>query len=126
MSKKRILEHQPPMSQHAIARTQQRGVRRDVIALLMARCDVERLVGSGCTALSCSRAAVTKAREEGAAPSMVERLTGLVLVVAPDGTIVTVQNYETQFARFQRGHARLSARERARKAERRRRGGGQR
>ena len=126
MSETGIFEPQPPMSQHAVVRTQQRGVRRDVIALLMARYDVERPVGSGCTAMSCSRAAIAKAREEGEAPSMVERLIGLVLVVAPDGTIVTVQNHETRFARYQRGHARLSARERAQKAERRRRGGGER
>ena len=54
---------------------------------------------------------------------MLERLGRLVLILAADGTVVTVMNRETWFARFQRGHARLSARERAQMAERRRRGG---
>ena len=114
---------QSPLSRHATVRTQQRGIRRDVISLLVARCDVERLVGGGCAALSCSRAAIEKARQEGEAPSMLERLGRLVLILAADGTVVTVMNRETWFARFQRGHARLSARERAQMAERRRRGG---
>lgn len=111
-----------PLSRHAIARTQQRGVRRLVVELLLSRFDVERPVGDGCDAISCSRENLAKAIDDGVAPAMVERLAGIVLIVAPDGGIITILNRETRFSRFQRGHARLSARERARMAERRRRG----
>ena len=45
-------------------------------------------------------------------------------VIGADGVIVTVMNRPTWYARFQRGHARLNARERALMAERRSRGGG--
>ncbi len=116
----------PPslLSHHAMVRAQQRGVRPAVVDLLLARFDVERPIGSGCHAVSCSRSALDRARRDGLAASMAERLAGLVLIVAPDGSVITVLNRETWFARFQRGHARLGTRERARMAARRQRGGG--
>jgi hypothetical protein len=111
------------LSGHALSRAQQRGVRRSWIELLLGRFDVERPVGDGCHAISCSRRALAQAIDDGVAPGEIERLARLVLIVASDGTVVTVMNYQTAFARYQRGHASLSSRERARMAERRRRGG---
>ena len=111
-------------SRHATKRSQQRGIRQALINALLERFDLDRPVGDGCHALSCSRAELARAREDGVPTAIIERLGRVVLVISPDGIIVTAINRETWFARFQRGHARLSARERARKAERRRRGGG--
>lgn len=113
-----------PLSTHAVVRCQQRGVSHEVLDLLFERFDVERNVGRGCHAISCSREALALARRSGVAAALIERLAGVVVIIAPDGAVVTVMNRETWFARFQRGQSRMSARERAKKAARHRRGGG--
>ncbi len=119
-----VLKDEFLLSGHATKRSQQRGIRKALMNALLERFDLDRPVGDGCQALSCSRAALARAREDGVPTAIIERLGRVVLVISPDGVIVTAINRETWFARFLRGHARLSARERALKAERRRRGGG--
>jgi len=113
-----------PLSSHATRRSQQRGIRHEAIDFVYATFDVDRDVGDGRRALSCSRGALDKALREGAATALVDGARRLVLIIGADGVIVTVMNSQTSFARFQRGHARLGARQRAKMAERRRRGGG--
>ena len=111
-------------SKHATRRSQQRGIPPEVIMALLDRFDIDHPVGKGCYALSCSRTELARARADGISASMIEYLGRVVLVTSDDGVIITTINRETKFARFQRGHARLSARERSRKASRRRRVGG--
>ena len=112
------------LSRHATRRSQQRGIRHKIIDFVCATFDLDRDVGSGRRAVSCSRIALDKALREGMATDIVDGARRLVLIISDDGVIVTVINRQTWFARFHRGHARLGARQRAKMAERRRRGGG--
>jgi hypothetical protein len=114
----------PPTTLHAEIQLRRRGVRRHLLDILLAYGDTDRDVGGGCTARSCSSFAIADAARHGIMSGDLEQLRRLVAVIGPDGVIVTVMNRPTWYARFQRGHARLTARERALKAERRSRGGG--
>lgn len=114
----------PPTTLHAEIQLRRRGVRRHLLDILLAYGDTDRDVGGGCTARSCSSFAIADAARHGIMSGDLEQLRRLVAVIGADGVIVTVMNRPTWYARFQRGHARLTARERALKAERRSRGGG--
>ncbi|BDG74040.1 hypothetical protein Rmf_39690 [Roseomonas fluvialis] len=116
----------PRTTLHAEIQLRRRGVRGQMLALLLAHGDTERDVGRGCVARSCSRFALAEAARQGVPPDDVEQLRRLVAILGTDGTVVTVMNRPTWYARFQRGHARLSARERAAMAERRSRSGARR
>ena len=111
-------------TRHAEIQLRRRGVRRHLLSLLLAYGDTDRDVGGGCSARSCSSFAIADAARHGVLPGDLEQLARLVAVIAADGAIVTVMNRPTWYARFQRGHARLSGRERALMAARRSRGGG--
>lgn len=113
----------PPTTRHAELQVRRRGIRRHVLAQLLAQGDTERDVGGGCVARTCSVFALAEAARRGVPPDDIEQLRRLVAILGPDGTIVTVMNRPTWYARFQRGHARLSARERAAMVARRNRGG---
>lgn len=113
----------PPTTLHAEVQLRRRGVRQHVLNLLLNQGDTERDVGGGRVARSCSAFALAEAARHGVPPDEIEQLRRLVAILGADGTIVTVINRPTWYARFQRGHARLSARERAVMAERRNRGG---
>ncbi len=112
----------PRFTLHALARLRQRGIREGQCTQVLDWADTARDVGGNCHAVSCSAAGLRRARAGGVPPQLLERLAGLVLIIGADGVIVTVVNRPTWFARFQRGHARLSSRERARMAARRERG----
>lgn len=116
---------EPPITAttlHAEVQLQRRGVRRRLLALLLAYGDTERDVGSGCVARHCSTFAISEALRLGALAGDAEQLRRLVVIIGADGAIVTVINRPTWYARFQRGHARLSSRQRAMMAQRRSRG----
>jgi hypothetical protein len=113
----------PAKTVHAEIQLQRRGVRRHLIEFVIAHGDTDRDVGDGCISRTCSNFAIAEAGRQGILSGELEQLRKLVAILGRDGAIVTVINRPTWYARFQRGHARLSARERAQMAERRRRGG---
>jgi hypothetical protein len=115
-----------PLSRHAATRARQRGMRTSLLRIFMQLADRERPAGGACTFVTCSEAALAEARARGLPADDVARLERWVAVVAEHDQIVTVMNRETSYARFQRGSARLGARERATRQERRIRGGAQR
>ena len=82
--------HHTPMSRHAIERCQQRGVRPATVLALLEYGDRHIPVGSGSVAVSVSRKAAARLRQQGHPPADVDRLGGLAVVVASDGVVVTV------------------------------------
>jgi hypothetical protein len=104
---------------HAEARLRQRGIRQSWLSLFLARADGDRLVGNGCVVWYWSSMAIERAKRDGIPPGEIDRARRLSAIVAEDGTIVTVQNYATRHARYQRGRAALTCRERAFRAKRR-------
>ncbi|MDW8414656.1 MAG: hypothetical protein RMK78_04195 [Thermaurantiacus sp.] len=79
-----------PLSRHAQARARQRGVSDELLAWIDRLADVEIRVGRNLVARWVSARALWVARRRGLAPAVLERLQGLVVVEADDGTIVTV------------------------------------
>lgn len=78
------------LSAHGRARARQRGLTGSMIAALAAAGDRIVPVGTGCVAVSISRAGHAEACAEGLPPSVADRLKGKTMVVAEDGTIVTL------------------------------------
>lgn len=111
------------LTRHAEARMNQRGVTMETLRRALDWHDRAVPVGEGCSALSLSPQRERALREAGVAPALLDRVRPLVVLLAENGAVVTVMNRETWFARFVTGRARLTARDRARMAERRRRGG---
>jgi hypothetical protein len=109
------------VTRHAEARARQRGIRRDALELFLARADRDRLVGDGCVAWSWSRRALERAKREGIRPALLERACVLVAILSEECCLVTVMNRATCDARYQRGDARLTCRQRAIRAARRQR-----
>ena len=109
-------------TRHAEGRARQRGIRQEAIETFLARADRDRLVGDGCVAWSWSRKAVERAKRDGIAPALLDRVRKLVAILSEDWRLVTVMNRKTRDGRYQWGHARLTCRERAiREARRQRR-----
>lgn len=78
------------MSRHSRTRCRQRGIPEHLLRALLDQADRRVPVGEGSEALSVSRREAARLRRAGAAPALLERLDGLVVIVAPDGTIVSV------------------------------------
>ena len=110
------------LSRHASLRICQRSILRDDLEFVLRHGENACDVGDGCAAISISRLQMPELCLSGAPMSRLERLLRIVVIVARDGSVVTAINRETRFARFLRGPARLTCRERALKAARRRRG----
>ena len=106
-------------SLHAETRLRQRGIRQSWLTLFLARADADRLVGDGCVVWYWSSMAIERAKRDGVPPGEIDRARRLSVIVAEDGTIVTVQSYATRHTRYQHGHASLTCRERAVRAKRR-------
>lgn len=113
--------HDLRSTRHAEVRARQRGIRQEALELFLARADRDRLVGDGCVAWSWSRKALERARRDGVRPALLERACALVAILSEDCCLVTVMNRATRDARYQRGDARLTCRQRAIRAVRRQR-----
>jgi hypothetical protein len=100
------MERAMDMSRHAEARMAQRGVRKDVMALLLAEYDVVANVGGGCHALSLSHQRIRDLLDEGHPTSTVESLGRLVVVDGKAGTVVTVLHARGRRGRRYRRSAR--------------------
>lgn len=78
-------------SRHASVRQQQRGIRRDVLELAIAFADDEQRARGGCCSLGLSRREANHLAFDGAVDStLLRQATKLRVVLARDGTVVTV------------------------------------
>ena len=90
------------ISQHARVRCQQRGVSREILSALEDVADRSVSVGGGRWAVSLSRRGVQWLREDGhPAAAILERLSGLTMVVSSTGETVTVLHATAR--RYRRG-----------------------
>ncbi len=76
------------LSNHAVARSQQRGVTYDVLNLVYDEADRHSRCGEGCIALEISEAKIRGSRRI-LGPS-IEKARGVIMVMSADGQIVTV------------------------------------
>jgi hypothetical protein len=98
------------MSKHATTRCQQRGIRTEVINLILANYDSDYNAGAGATALSISRRRLAQLLAEGFRAPVIDQAGHTILIVADDGAIITAINRPTLFARFHYGAERLGHR----------------
>lgn len=110
-----------PYSHHAQSRMQQRGIGAELVQLVLEYGDGSRDVGDGCRSVYIERSQILDLLRIGIRPELLARACRVAVIEASDGTIITVINRETRFSRFNRGHARLSCRQRACMAARRQR-----
>ncbi len=78
------------VSRHARTRAQQRGVRPSELLRALDVFDHDEACGGGRYALSLSGSGMSRLQKGGMAPQEIDRLRNLRVVVADDGTIVTV------------------------------------
>lgn len=78
------------LSRHAEVRLGQRGVSAGMLRALIEHADIESPVGGGCWALALSRRARVQADLRDTLGDAADRLASLSVVLAADGTVVTV------------------------------------
>lgn len=102
------------LSLHAQQRMQQRGVRRQAVETLLSVADQSVHVGGGYTAYSLTRKCAGTLQKAGWPAPTLDRLCQLTLVIADDGTVVTVLHPDGKRGRFYRrqGPTRSAARRR--------------
>ncbi|MGE0116769.1 MAG: hypothetical protein AB7S71_14610 [Dongiaceae bacterium] len=71
---------------------QQRGIAVETVRCLLLIFDRDVPVGGGCSALSVSHEGLASMASDGAAPDLIDRVKGIVLVVNEDGEVVTIQH----------------------------------
>jgi len=98
------------MTAHGRRRAAARGFRRSILACLVDIADREVPVGRGCVALSASARALAAARQDGVAADELERLRGRVLVLDPEGCLVTALVMHRRRGRHYRRDGRGGAR----------------
>ena len=92
------------LSRHAEKRVAQRGIRKELLALMMAEHDVDANLGGGCSALRVSRRRIRDLLEEGHPPKTIERLKRLIVLDGDAGAVVTIMHYYgTRGRRYRRG-----------------------
>jgi hypothetical protein len=109
-----------PLTRHATARCSQRGIKKDVIDLVVANFDRDYGAREGAAAISISRERLAELEGEGIPRALIGLASRTVLIVRSDGAIVTAINRPTWFARFHHGAERLSHRRRRRSRNHRR------
>lgn len=97
------------LSDHACRRAQQRGVRTDVLRLLLEHADLHLHAGNGCMTLRISERQVRALIAEGRDRTTVARARSLAAVVH-GGTVVTV--FHQASSRRPNGHRRPAPRRR--------------
>lgn len=102
------------LSAHGRMRARQRGTRDFMIDTLAAMADQAIPIGRGCMAVGLSRTAAEEARAEGVCPEILHQLRRRAIVVASDGTIVTLVVKQRGRGRHYSRRSRGTARERVR------------
>ncbi len=100
------------MSKHAVTRCNQRGVRDQVVKLVLTHFDRDCHAGAGAAAVSISRARLAELRTVGVPSAVIDQAGHTILIIGNDGTIITAINRPTWFARFHYGAERLGHRRR--------------
>lgn len=96
------------MTSHATDRARQRGLRDETIDLVLDEADREVHAGRGCIARSLSKSGIERLAMQGVPRSRLERAHNVVLVLNPNGAVITVIGHPTWHARFHRGADRLT------------------
>jgi hypothetical protein len=93
-------------TRHATIRARQRGIGSDRLDAFLSLADTEAPVGSGCVALSISRRLKRDRDIRAAFGPMLDRIADLALVMAEDGSVVTVMHDHGHAAarRYRRAH----------------------
>lgn len=78
------------LSVHAERRSQQRGIPKEVLSILMSNYDTVLNAGAGCVSISLSRKAKAALIDEGHSPVLVERALRIIAVMDGAGLIRTV------------------------------------
>jgi len=99
-------------TRHAWARVRQRGVRGEALRLVLAEADERRHVGGGAVAEWISRHRRRRLLRDGMPPALVEDCRDIVVVVAPDKSVMTVVTYPKNGTPSYRGDARPNRRRR--------------
>jgi len=94
------------MTRHAMIRARQRGIGEERLEAFLALADVDSPVGGGCFALRISRRLKRDRRIRKAFGPMLDLIADLALVMADDGSIVTVMHDHGHAAgrRYRRPH----------------------
>ncbi|MCC6920724.1 MAG: hypothetical protein IT548_16120 [Alphaproteobacteria bacterium] len=94
------------MSRHAMVRARQRGIGEERLEAFLALADLDAPVGGGCIALRISRRLKRDRRIREAFGPMLDLIADLALVMAGDGSIVTVMHDHGQASgrRYRRTH----------------------
>lgn len=88
------------LTRHAGDRLRQRGIGREIVALIEAHHDIAIPVGRGCVSLTVSRRALQVLLAEGLPPRLAERLCSVAAVVEEaTGLVVTVMHLHGKSAR---------------------------
>ena len=106
------------MTEHAVTRCNQRGIRTEVVGLVLAHFDRDCHAGAGAAAISISRARLAELQRDGIPAAVVDRACHAILIMSDDGAIITAINRPIWFARFHHGAERLGHRRRLRRRSR--------
>lgn len=88
-------------TRHFVTRMRGRGIQECLVECLRAHSDRTVHVGDGCTAELVSKPRLVELEADGTVPApLAERLDGLVLVRAADGSLVTVLRLHGHKARY--------------------------
>jgi hypothetical protein len=78
------------LSRHAKKRARQRGTKNEDLELVLEHGEFVKDVGGECSEISLKKDQIKELKAAGIAPGRAEKLCHLQLVVASDGTVVTV------------------------------------
>jgi hypothetical protein len=98
-----------PLTEHAVARCRQRGIRSEVLDFVVANFDRDYDAGDGTAAISISLRRLAELKTQGVPKNLIDQASRTVLIMGEDGVIVTAMNKSTWFSRFHHGAERLSA-----------------
>jgi len=103
------------MTDHAVTRCNQRGIRTEVVDLVLAHFDRDHHAGAGAAAVSISRPRLAELQTDGVPAAVLGKAGHTILIIGDDGTIITAINRPTWYARFHNGAERLGHRRRSRR-----------
>jgi hypothetical protein len=109
------------MTVHAATRCRQRGIKSEVVNLILTHFDRDHHAGAGARAVFISRQRLAELESVGVSAAVIDRAGRTILILADDGAIVTAINRPTWFARFHYGADRLGHRRQPRRHARVRR-----
>ncbi|UVF22790.1 DUF4258 domain-containing protein (plasmid) [Microvirga terrae] len=98
------------MTRHARTRCQQRGIQTEVLRLVLEEGDREYHAGEGTFALSLSHHTLAQLSFSDIPKATLDQAANTVVLMADNGSVVTVVNHQTWTGRFYRGAKRHNPR----------------